>query len=238
MRVVLKPAGTLALLVVIAVLCFFAFNSAGFILGKPLTTPMAAAQGTPQTSLRFRPLDLTRIGKTDWVQFGAAPGSTPGLSASAEIKERMVRKKGVTPLISDLEIVGPTPVDYDGDPRAFKWTDGDTIPTATEVRTGLRTDGVGNGFRFKVKPIPGKHYQMKVWTGGSLVRSKLQARMSDGSPLSKLDESYTGVGGSEFRSLYTISFQVTKPGQELIFSYIVAESREGGSVSLQAAALD
>ena len=36
----------------------------------------------------------------------------------------------------------------------------------------------------------------------------------------------------------TITFTATKPGQELIFSYIVAESREGGSVSLQAAALE
>lgn len=236
MRIVLKPAGTLILLVVIAVLCFFAFNNAGLFFGGRPNAAEASVEPTTST-VRFRPLDLSRIGKSDWVQFGAAPKD--GTAEIKSVEKSAVRKNIPTRRIGSLEFVGREAVEYDGDARAFKWIDGDqNAPTATESRSGLRVDGVGNGFRFKITPEIGKRYQLKVWVGGAGVRSKLMARMSDGSPLSSSDESVQGVGGGEFRSLYTVVFEANKPGQELICSYLVAASREGGSVSIQAIALD
>ena len=234
MRIVFKPAGTLVLLSVIAVLCFFAFNNVEGMMGQKRAvaeTPTPGAMKRASTVI-FRPVDLSRMGAVDWAYYGVAP------SEGTDISQKVMHKAKVTRRINPLQFIGHPPKTYEGDPRVFRWQDGDGFATMPEVRAGLETDGISNGFRFTVTPELGRRHILRVWVGGSQVRSKLMARLSDGSALSQVDESFSSVGDKEFRSLYTIIFEAKKPGQELIVSYLVADSGTTGSVSLQAVALE
>lgn len=231
MRIILKPAGLLILLSLIAVLTAFAMNDISALVGVKKPAPAASASARELATARFRPIDLSRMGKTDWVHFGLASASRTAIA------DRIVRKAGAERRIGPLEFVGKPATAYEEDTRAFKWSDGDTFQNIPETRAGLTTAGVASGFRFTVTPTVGKRHIMRVWVGGSGVRSKLSARMSDGSPLSKETESLTG-GGDGFRNLYTVVFEATKPDQRLIVSYLVAQDQQSGTVSIQAAALE
>ena len=231
MRIVFKPAGTLLLLTMIAVLCFLAFNNVNGVFG-PRRDAVAAVPAKTIEAAQFHAVDLTRIGKLDWAQYGTAPH--PG----ASVAEAVQHKTGVTRRISALECIGQPPITYTEDPRAFRWQDGDGAAHETNARTGVVTNGVGSGFRFTVTPEVGKRHVLHVWVGGARVRSKLMVRLSDGSPLSQVDESYTSVGANEFRSMYTVVFAAHTPDQKLIATYLVADTGKEGSVSLQAAALE
>jgi hypothetical protein len=232
MRIILKPAGTLVLLCLVAVLCFLAFNNREEIFGGRSAAPIPITATRTVSGGSFHAVDLTRIGKSDWAYYGVT-----SLSGS-DLAQKVVYKSHVARHISPLEIVGHPPRIYQDDPRPFRWQDGEHITNMPEARTGLTTDGIGNGFRFTVTPEIGRRHTLRIWVGGTKVRSKLMARMSDGSPLSSLDESFSGSGQSQFHSLYTIVFEAKKPGQEIIVSYLVADGQKDGSVSLQAVALE
>lgn len=268
MKVVLKPGGILLILSVIAVLAWLVVSDQAKILFAPagpnasqgfvkaatgsaspaLKTGRSASPAAPSLADRSTgSLDLTRVGKTDWVLYGVLPGTLPAKS--------LVRKTAPRRSIESVEFVGDGAVaSYGNDTRAFRWADGpDGNSTGADVRTGAVTEGLGSGFRVVVAPTVGKKQTLMVWVGGAGVRSKLHARMSDGTPLSRVAESYKeiGTGGDfAFRSLYTVYFAATKPGQKLVLSYLVAEegrsrvgTQEGSppaesSVSLQAIAVD
>lgn len=263
MRVVLKPAGIVIVLSTIALLLWLVVSDQARLLftptGAPKTTEFremrAPATPTPlvpgganaagtTNGRTFRAVDLTRIGATDWTIYGVIPGVLPAQS--------LVRKAIASPRIMTAEFAGKGNVSsYGNDARAFRWSDGaGPNRTGDGVATGVVTAGVGTGFRIVVLPTVGKRQTLKVWVGGAGIRSKLIARMSDGSPLSQVIESYDPIDGGNvraFRSLYTIYFRASKPDQKLILSYLVAEEGKRGagaqasernSVSLQSVALD
>ncbi|MBC8135997.1 MAG: hypothetical protein H8F28_08950 [Fibrella sp.] len=270
MKVVLKPAGILLILVVIATLAWLVVSdqakmlfaptgpdaSQGFVNvpgskaspGVAKTRTASASAAVPSAiNQSTGSADLTRLGKTDWVLYGVLPGTLPAKSP--------VRKKVARNTVAPVEFVGNgTVASYGNDTRAFRWSDGPGGNTSGDgVRTGIVTAGLASGFRVIVTPTAGRKQTMMVWVGGTGVRSKLHARMSDGAPLSKLVESYKDIsagGKFAFRSLYTVYFSATKPEQKLILSYLVAEEGKNGigapkgavpdesSVSLQAIAVD
>lgn len=268
MNVVLKPAGILLILVVIAVLFWLVVSDQAKMLFAPAgpdasqgfvkvpqsgATPgvaggQSAVAAVPSSVNRSTgSLDLTRVGKTDWVVYGVLPGTLPAKSP--------VHKNVPGSVIAPVEFVGNgTVASYGNDTRAFRWSDGpEGNTTGQDVRTGIVTAGLASGFRVVIAPTVGKKQSLMMWVGGTGVRSKLHARMSDGAPLSKVVESYKDIsagGKFAFRNLYTIYFSATKPGQKLLLSYLVAEEGKKGmgaasdsvpaesSVSLQAIAVD
>jgi len=268
MKVILKPAGILTVLVIIAGLAWVAVSdqakslfapaspeaTSGFVQAKrpglgsqaSAATVATSSKNPDNTGQKLRPagqLNLSRVGKTDWVMYGVRPATSPANSA--------VRKSIAKPAIAPVEFAKENVVNsYGNDISAFQWSDGaGTNAVGDDVRTGIVASGIGSGFRVTVTPTMGKKQMLMVWVGGRGVRSKLQARMSDGSSLSRIGESYKELTGSDqqsFRSLYTIYFTATKPEQKLILSYLVAAEGKGSkvvptgesNVSLQAIALD
>ena len=253
MNVVLKPAGILIVFSIIAVLLWLVVTDQAKLLFSPSGAPISqdfkamptvkAASPVPMGNAVQQAVDLTRVGATDWVVYGVIPGTLPAKSA--------VRKKLTTPLIAPIELVGNGTVSsYANDIRAFRYSDGDeSQPTGDDLRSGIVTAGVGSGFRVIIIPNLNQRHALKVWVGGVGIRSKLHARMSDGSPILKVVESYQNTGAGErvaFRSLYTVYFRATKPTQKLILSFLVADEEKtteigapaDSDVSLQAIALD
>jgi len=260
MQVVLKPAGILLILTVIAILFWLVVSDQARLFFAPTGPPKeyvsvnkgkvltngAVASAAP-VPVHIYTVDITRMGPTDWTVYGVIPAVAPAQS--------QIRKAVAQPAIAPVELLGKGVVSsYSNDPRPFRWSDG--IPpnaSAEDIRTGIVTAGIGSGFRVVVTPTVGKRQTLRVWVGGAGVRSKLHARMSDGSPISNVVESdnsiATGTGKLAFRSLYTIYFHASKPGQRLILSYLDAQEGLSGigsakdtsvesDVSLQAIALD
>ena len=253
MNIVLKPAGLLVALCLIAALLWAVvsqradspFERTGASNGfTPMSNPPIAVL---ENSHNAPAIDLSRLGSTDWVIYGTHPGVTPAHS--------FARKAVALPAIAPVEFTGAgTVASYASDPRPFRWSDGaGDSKTGAEMRTGIVTTGVGSGFHFVVTPTVGRRQTLKLWVGGEGIRSKVFARFDDGAPLSRVVSSSQDIGPAgkvSFRSLYTVYFTAAKPSEKLIVSFIVGEDgvvRQGAAkptvpaesaVSLQAVALD
>ncbi|MGZ5434985.1 MAG: CBM96 family carbohydrate-binding protein [Pyrinomonadaceae bacterium] len=119
-------------------------------------------------------------------------------------------------------------------PTMFTWTDGTPGASATNVRTGIFTPGLGNGFQFTV-PADTELKTLRVYLGLWSARGRFEASLSDASATTYIDTSLNN-DTSTSNGIYTIAFSAASAGQTLTIKY-TAHSTSVGNVTLASATL-
>jgi hypothetical protein len=192
-------------------------------VGIFVTTDNGALLGsfaTPPTSI-----DLTSEGIADWAHWGLLTESS------------FDHKDGVVPQISTYELIGDANAyPYADNPHSYSWTDGTPTLAVTNTITGVYTVGLNNGFEIRVAADTSVK-TVKLYMGTFGARGKLQAYLSDFSSPPFVDSSVNNFGNGP-SGVYTINFDASAPGQNLILRYTVSEMHDSfGNVTLQAATL-
>ncbi len=178
-------------------------------------------------------IDLTVLGKRDWVQWGM--GGDYSLN----------RKASVTPLISNFALISQNPptnplsssAPYwfeDTASSCCSWSDGQPVVSTTSNYTAVLAYSYpilgGSGFKVTV-PSDTKTNQLMIFVGSSGSRGTFKATLTgqmsySDSPLA------TDVDG-----VYTVTFAANSPGQTLTVEWTLPIQATNGYVSLRAAAL-
>jgi hypothetical protein len=187
-------------------------------------------------------VDLTVLGKSDWVHWG--------LYTSSSIN----RKGNVPSQLSDFTTFGADPgavvpaYQYADNFNGYTWEDGSPVVSVTDTTTGVYCiqdypwiplfPPTGFGFRFTA-PADTTWRTLQVFVGAYAAVGKLQATLSDGGP-SYTDTSLTNIANGP-GVVYTLNYKADSPGQTLTIDWTLA-ARAGtdtdkANVTLQAAAL-
>ena len=237
MRLVLKPAGLLALVGVITALVAIVVSrvQGQRLEGAGELGPLAEFQSkkkasTEKTSVfdskeKMAPVNLSETGRKDWIVWGLEGVKSP------------VRKANVTHLISDYSVLQPGKgilgEGKRGPSRAMFWKDGDPI-----VRQDVAYPGVhlseGNGFRFTV-PATKEKQTLRVYLGGYKTGGDIIPVLSNGKPVKTTREDVALEQGY-YSKMVKIEFQAPEPNQQL--TVIWRTSSAVGNISLQAATLE
>ena len=198
--------------------------------------------GTFSTVAPGSNMDLTGMGKSDWVHWG--------LYSSSSIN----RKSEVQGQISDFTTFGNLPesvvpaYQYSDDFSGFTWEDGTPVSGVTNTTTGVyciqdfpwNPVAPPTGFGFQITaPADTTPRTLNLFVGAYSAVGKLQATLSDGGPGYtdiSLTNSANGPGG-----LYTLNYKANSAGQTLTIKWSLI-ARAGSdtnkaNVTLQAASL-
>ena len=162
-------------------------------------------------------VNLTSEGTTDWEHWDGG----------------MVRKAGVTAVLSDYTMVGTGTVKgYGNDPRPVSWTDGTPTATSPNNVSGVYIDSQGRGFSITA-PADTSSRTLIVHVGGWDSGGTLTAHLSDGSAADFVD--VPASSSSQYDRNYTLTYSASAAGQTLAVTWIMTSG--GGNVTLNAAAL-
>ncbi|GGM21718.1 hypothetical protein GCM10011608_02970 [Micromonospora sonchi] len=166
-------------------------------------------------------VDLTDLGRRDWVHWGLG-----GAGAT-------VRKRDGSAEILDLGGRGERS-GWDGNQELFRWRDGTPVESADPTPDGVFTCGAGNGFELAVV-ADGQPRTATVYLGVWMARGRLDVRLSDGGAgrSLRLEERHTSQS-----TQVTVRFQAPE-GTRLLLTWTVEETftPHCGNVALQALAL-
>jgi len=205
----------------------------------------AAQQNGGTLSGSFSPIaagsnvNLTVIGKLDWVQWGLYTDTSVN------------RKGSVSPAISGFTLLGdascPTcslaEYQYNDNWNGYTWYDGLPGGSVTNTTTGVWAYNYpspsGSGFQFTA-PADTSPKTLQVFVGAYAAQGQLRASLSDGSapdftsqPNSTVNNQGSGPGG-----VFTLNYSAGSPGQLLTVTWTVGSPKgSGANVTLQAAAL-
>lgn len=176
-------------------------------------------------------INLTALGKLDWVQWGL--GSDYALN----------RKASVTPLISNFTVVnqasGPGGFSSaywyeDLSASSCSWSDGSPVAAATNNYTRVLAytfpTAAGSGFRITV-PADTATNVLSVFVGTIGARGEFKATLSG------LPDYFHSPIQPDVNGVYTITFAANTPGQTLTVTWTLPLIQSNGSATLQAAAL-
>jgi hypothetical protein len=205
------------------------------LLSGLLLLPLATNLGAATLTGSFSPIasgsnvNLTTLGKLDWVQWG--------LGGDYAVN----RKASVTPLISNFTLItqfgsvfsSPYWLEDTGSSYC-SWSDGHPVVSITSNYTRVMAYGypliAGSGFRITV-PADTTANILSVFVGSASARGQFRANLS-GVPMyshSPLESTVNGV--------YTITYAANSPGQTLTVEWTLPLNQTNGYVMLQAAAL-
>jgi|GEM_PF-3160064 hypothetical protein len=240
MRVILKPAGLLFVIGVLVILSsvIYSRRKKEEIARMPETGVIAgfeskkknAAGGAPKNALfqtrdAVKPVDLTAVGKLDWVHWGHPDNQSVNRKATA--------RKWIGDMTLLQPGVGIRKEGERGPSRGVSWSDGAPTRKIDVVYSGLFVSET-NGFRFDVA-ADATPRKLHVYTGGYQAGGTLKVKLSDGSkPIVTPTEAALASG--YYARAYTIAFQAKSPAQKLTVEW--AKTSGPGNVSLQAAALE
>jgi len=176
-------------------------------------------------------VNLTALGKLDWVQWGFGG-------------DYVVNRKASVSQISNFTLISRN---FPGNPLSFSspywledtasscsWQDGSPVVAITNNYTRVMAYSYpiagGSGFRITV-PAETKTNILSVFVGTIDVRGEFRATLS-GQPNYSHSPAGTNVNG-----VYTISFAANAPGQTLMIEWTLPLMASNGYVTLQAAAL-
>jgi hypothetical protein len=154
----------------------------------------------------------------------------------------LVRNTGTLP---DFIVIGPNaPAQFSDGEIEYIWTDGDVLPAANRVTSGVLVAGTGNGFHLSV-PADTTPRTLTLYLGAFEAQGQLSASMSDSSAAVFTDSSVDivpGNGDHHVNGVYTLSFQAGQSGQTLNIDYVLAVDHGAttgisGNVTLQSAVL-
>ncbi|RIV36829.1 hypothetical protein D2L64_18855 [Micromonospora radicis] len=189
-------------------------------------TGSPAAPGVPTTLTVSRSdipdiVDLTELGRRDWVHWGLGDAGTT------------VRKRDGSAEIRDLGGKGERG-GWDGNQELFRWRDGVPAESADDTPDGVYTCGTGNGFSLAVV-ADGRPRTATVYLGVWMARGRLDVRLAGGGPgrTVRLEERHTSQS-----TRVSVRFQAPA-GSRLLLSWTVEETftPHCGNVGLQAVAL-
>lgn len=178
-------------------------------------------------------INLTLLGKLDWVQWGFGGDLVVN------------RKAGITPLISNFTLLSQN---FPGNPLSFSapywfedpassfcsWADGHPVVTTTSNHTRVLAYSYpivgGSGFRLRV-PAQTTTNTLLVFVGTQGARGELRATLT-GQPNYFHSPTEMDVNG-----VYLINFAANNPGQTLTVEWTLPLAATSGNATLQAAAL-
>jgi hypothetical protein len=235
MRVVLKPAGLLMVFGIFAIfVSVLVIRAQGAKLREaPEMAPIAAFQSkkkvaggnaTFDSRDKMVPVNLTEVGKKDWVVWGLDDSS------------KSVRKADSEKIISDYTLVQPKSAILEigkrGPTRGLRWSNGAPKKQTDVTYAGVHVNNQ-NGFRVKV-PASTEEQVLWVYVGGLKTGSSFTATIPDGSkPKISIAEDLA-LGEGYYSRAYKVAFKATKSGQDLTVTW----QSGGGNISLLAAALE
>jgi hypothetical protein len=170
-------------------------------------------------------VNLTLEGAADWVHWGYITDST------------VTRKAGVTPLISNVTLIGSGPwYQFADNFNGYTWTDGTPIAQANATLTGIYLFGLNNGFEIQA-PADTSVRTLRIHVGTYAARGRLRAFVNDASAPMFADTSVFNSGNGP-GGIYSVTYRAASAGKKLIVRYTVASTVAGdGNVTLQAATL-
>jgi hypothetical protein len=201
------------------------------LTGTPLRVEAGTLTGSFAPIASGSNINLTTLGKLDWVQWGLGG-------------DYAVNRKASVGLISDFTLLSRN---FPGNPLSFSspywledtssscsWQDGSPVVASTNNFTTVMaysypTAG-GSGFRITVLAETTTNI-LSVFVGTIAARGEFRATLT-GQPNYSHSPLETGVNG-----VYTITFAANNPGQTLTVEWTLPLSATAGSVTLQAAAL-
>jgi hypothetical protein len=186
-------------------------------------------------------VDLTHEGTKDWAIWGFANGGT-STSLAPDVR------KSTGSAISNLTDINPPPslalrgIGQFTVPFHFSWTDGNTVPAASNVSAGLQnfSPGVpfvapdGYGFSFSVPTSPVLE-TLRVYVSAHHMSGRLMASLSDNSAPAYIDTGLTG--GFNSPGFYTIDY-AAPAGQTLNVQWTqFSPNGDSGNVAIYAVTL-
>jgi hypothetical protein len=212
-------------LIVMVALCLF-----------PKVLPAGTLSGTFQSIPTGSNVNLTAIGKLDWVHWG--------LYTETSID----RKASVSPQISNFTLLGDTndflaAYQYSGNSNSYSWYDSSFVTVVTNTTTGVWAYGnpvvLGSGFQLQVSADT-QSRTLQVFVGAFAAEGRLTASLSDASASGFTNQAIATVNnlGNGPSGVFTLNYSADSPGQVLTITWTVALARSpSGNVTLQAAAL-
>lgn len=181
-------------------------------------------------------VDLTVVGKLDWVHWGLYTASS------------LNRKASVAPQISNFTLVGNNTsgtlaaYQYTDNANGYTWYDGSPVTAVTNTTTGVWAydyNPIGSGFQLTVPADPAPK-TLLVYVGAYAAEGQFKASLSDGSAASftsssqaTVDNFSNGPGG-----VFAITYAADSSNQTLTVRWTVALTHgTDANVTLQAAAL-
>jgi hypothetical protein len=234
MRVILKPAGAMIVLGATAILAAVALTRPqkeqikqnAELPASELFKSKKQAQGLFDSKEKMAPINLSEIGKTDWICWG-----------TNENEKNVTRKAGSGPVISNYTLIMPNKkilgVGKRGPSRGLTWSNG-TPTAAVPVAYGGVHVGEENGFKMTL-PASDKKQTLHVYVGGYQAGGDFSAWVSDGTKAATTEKE-VALGQGYYAREYKVEFKSSAPNQKLEVVWKMA--RGSGNVSLLAAALE
>lgn len=206
------------------------------LLFFPAAVRAGTLSGTFQTLPTGSNVNLTAIGKLDWIHWGLYTETS------------VDRKASVAPQISNFSVIGDTndflaAYQYSGNSNSYSWYDSSSTPVVTNTDTGVWVYGnpvvLGSGFQITV-PADTQERTLQVFVGAYAAEGRLTASLSDGSAASFTNAANATVNniGNGPSGIFTLNYSADSAGQFLTITWTVAVAKmPSGNVTLQAAAL-
>jgi hypothetical protein len=205
------------------------YNAGATSVSKPIDIFVHSTGGTLNGSVAFPPgsVDLTAEGNMDWVHWGLTNVIDVNRKAAVPIKISALTKIGTNALQRLTD-------NY----SALAWTDGTPTASASNVKSGVYTSGITNGFQFSI-PADTTSKTLRVYVGLYGGAGNFQAWLGDFSAPAFTDRSLTNAWDSSY-ALYTLDYSTALPGQTLTvrFTSDYLFDQDYGNVALNAATLN
>ena len=186
--------------------------------------------------------DLTSDGTADWIIF--APSSAWSGNNSSQSYTGVIRKNGVTPLISTARKYGQGSF-YNSQGfvgEFFQFEDGTTDPSDSYISFYAGAGGASSGYEITVAADTTQR-TLRLHTAVANGTARLKAFLSDGSAPVLIDRSLTPSSGMySVGGVYSLTYQAASAGQTLTVRLTVdgipSASDEWKEVDIYAAMLD
>jgi hypothetical protein len=203
-------------------------NSGGSRYSPSVEVFVCATGGQLAGSVKDAPgtVNLTAEGTSDWVHWGLVTNTS------------VDRKSGVSPLISNLIVLGTNRVQrYSDNLTSFSWSDGTPTPATNGTTTGIFVTRLRDGFQL-ILPADTNRRTARIYVGGYGVQANFEAYLSDLSARPYIDNSVSNLYDNSY-AVYTLDYAAASAGKTLLITYHIETlfDFDYGNVTLQAVTL-
>ena len=169
-------------------------------------------------------VNLTALGKVDWIHFGAAG------------PDKYDRRAKVPLFIDTFRTIGAMlPRSYQNGLVAYTWSDGMPTLTGTGVTGGVAVDGRRNGFQLNIRASKDTVRTVRIYVGAANTHGLLSAMLSDGSALPY--DGMVKVSNAEVSVfVFTLKFRAGADNKSLLVAW--RSQLDNGFVTIESLALE